>query len=296
MERICDRAGRDSKGSNAGKVAMVKVLVVRDSNTKSVFAHVVPRKGVSEDAYAVDMLVADVMWLGYSRVILKSDNEPSIKTLLGVALRALKVSEIAQVMEESPPPYDSQANGGIEIGCKLVRGMVRTLKGCLEERVQMRIPADHPMIAWVVQHAALLLTTRVRGHDGKTAWERVRGKPFGTRLMGIGEHCRWKLRSKEPIEHGRGHRFNTGTFVGMDRLTGQYMLYTADGIRFARTVLRMPTPEKFKANIFRRCALRLGSFMHCRVPVSCFVTTLLTDRRPSLMLLLLGDPTLSRVT
>ena len=88
---------------------MVKVLVVRDSNTKFVFAHVVPRKGVSEDAYAVDMLVADVMWLGYSRVILKSDNEPSIKTLLGVALRALKVSEVAQVMEESPPPYDSQA-------------------------------------------------------------------------------------------------------------------------------------------------------------------------------------------
>ena len=139
---------------------MVKVLVVRDSNTKSVFAHAVPRKGVSEDAYAVDMLVADVMWLGYSRVILKSDNEPSIKTLLGVALRALKVGEIAQVMEESPPPYDSQANDGIEIGVKLVRGIVRTLKSCIEERVQMGIPADHPMIAWVVQHAALLLTTR----------------------------------------------------------------------------------------------------------------------------------------
>ena len=74
---------------------MVKVLVVRDSNTKSVFAHVVPSKGFSEDAYAVDMLVADVMWLGYSRVILKSDNKPAIKTLLGVALRALNVGEVA---------------------------------------------------------------------------------------------------------------------------------------------------------------------------------------------------------
>ena len=49
VERICERASRDSKGSNAGGVAMVKVLVVRDSNTKSVFAHVVPSKGVSED-------------------------------------------------------------------------------------------------------------------------------------------------------------------------------------------------------------------------------------------------------
>ena len=56
----------------------IKVLIIRDSRSKSVFAHVVPSKGVDEGGFAVSMLVEDVKWLGYSRVTLKSDNEPAI--------------------------------------------------------------------------------------------------------------------------------------------------------------------------------------------------------------------------
>ena len=64
-----------------------KVLVVRDSRSKSVFAHVVPAKGVDERGFSVDALVDDVKWLGYVKVTLKSDNEPAIVKLLAEALR-----------------------------------------------------------------------------------------------------------------------------------------------------------------------------------------------------------------
>ncbi len=47
--------------------------------------HVQPRreeKGVEDDRYSVDKLVEDVEWLGYNKIILKSDNGPAILALV----------------------------------------------------------------------------------------------------------------------------------------------------------------------------------------------------------------------
>ena len=69
---------------------VVKVLVAHDSLCGCVFAHVVPQKGVDAELYAVDILVEDLKWLGYQRVIHKSDNEPAIVKLLRTALTELR--------------------------------------------------------------------------------------------------------------------------------------------------------------------------------------------------------------
>ena len=68
----------------------LKILVVRDSKTKAVFAHVVDRKGTDCDGYAVRRLVEDIAWLGHTKITLKADNERAIVKLLGEALRAAK--------------------------------------------------------------------------------------------------------------------------------------------------------------------------------------------------------------
>ena len=103
---------------------VLKVLVVRDMRSKALFAHAVTVKGSDDAGFAVQCLVDDIAWLGYSRVILKSDNEPAIVRLLEDALKALRVEGIVeQACEEHPPPYEQQANGGIEIGVKLVKGI-----------------------------------------------------------------------------------------------------------------------------------------------------------------------------
>ncbi len=70
----------------------VKVLVACDAKSKAVFAHTVEAKGVSADRYAVDCLVKDVQWLGYSRLSLKSDNEPAILKLLTETLKDLRIA------------------------------------------------------------------------------------------------------------------------------------------------------------------------------------------------------------
>ena len=161
------------------------------------------------------MLVEDCKWLGYSRIILKSDNEVAIVRLLTESLKELRVSvgDLGQVMEEHPPPFDSQANGDAESAAKAIRGQVRTMQSFLEGRLGHRIPMQHPLMSWMIEHAAALITNRVRGHDGKTAYSRVRGRPFGTRLLAFGEKCKFKLRSKEsPNTYLNGRRFHTGIF------------------------------------------------------------------------------------
>ncbi len=47
----------------------VPIIVVKDNKTKTLMAKVVPNKGVNERRF--------VEQLGYSKVILKSDNEPA---------------------------------------------------------------------------------------------------------------------------------------------------------------------------------------------------------------------------
>eukprot|EP00974_Lingulodinium_polyedra_P067665 6552644-Lingulodinium_polyedra.AAC.1 len=55
------------------------ILVIKARKTKAVMAHLLPRKGA--DPYAVARVVQDIRNTGYKRIILKSDQEPSIMAL-----------------------------------------------------------------------------------------------------------------------------------------------------------------------------------------------------------------------
>ena len=56
------------------------ILVMHDRWTEKVIAHVIQEKGVHD--YAVGRLELEIRNLGYKRVVLKSDQERSIKALL----------------------------------------------------------------------------------------------------------------------------------------------------------------------------------------------------------------------
>eukprot|EP00969_Alexandrium_andersonii_P223640 9877243-Alexandrium_andersonii.AAC.1 len=47
----------------------------------------------------------------------------------------------------------------------------------LQERIQGEAPADQPAMLWLVKHAGELLTKYLVGHDGRSAFERLMGKP-----------------------------------------------------------------------------------------------------------------------
>ena len=57
-----------------------------------------------------------------------------------------------------------------------VEGQIRVLKDAFETRIKNKITADHPLLSWLVEFAAVLVNRYEVGHDGKTPYERLRGK------------------------------------------------------------------------------------------------------------------------
>ena len=46
--------------------------------------------------------------------------------------------DLEQCLEEHPPEYDPQANGSAEVGVKLLKGHLRTMRSCLEMQIGFR--------------------------------------------------------------------------------------------------------------------------------------------------------------
>ena len=173
----------------------VLVVAIRTSDDRQscVFGHLVPAKGVDIDKFSVDFIVGDILWTGYTKVLLKSDNEPAIFKLLVEALRELRVNGLEQVLSDNSPEYDPQANGAAESAVKSWKGMCYTHKAALEARLGMKIPVRHPLTAWLAKWSGEVQSWDVKGQEGLTPYYRIRGKPFRTRLLTLAESCRYTV-------------------------------------------------------------------------------------------------------
>ncbi len=136
------------------------------------------------------------------------------------------------------------------MGVRALRGQFRTLRLCLERRVGRKIPARHPLTAWLLEHTALLLNASVRGEDGLTSWARVRGRPFGQRLVGFGEYVLWKLPTKGPQHDEAGNmasRMLPGIFIGYSRVSNTYRIAVSSGeIVESRAIQRRPLEDRWR--------------------------------------------------
>jgi len=236
-----------------GKGKIIKCIVIRCHESKAVLAHCVPQKGADEDGFVVDLVCQAVAWFGYTRLILKTDNEKALLSLVKQALEAVRVEikDVVQISDEHSAEYDSQSNGGTEVGIRAVRGLFRTIKFCTERRIGQEIPVNHPLTAWLVEHVCTLLNALSVGTDGMTPWQRLRGRGFGQKLIGFVEAVMYKLPAKGPQHdvHGNmGERMSLGLFVGYNKVSNTYRIVTPDGqVVKARAILRRPLADRWRA-------------------------------------------------
>ena len=118
-------------------------------------------------------LIVNLLKLGHKKVIIKSDQEPAIMDLINGVIEARAESTIP----ENSPVGESQSNGLVERAVRSTKDQIRTLKLALQKRISCRIPPRHPAMAWLVQHAGAVISKYQVNRDGKTAYEKVMGKP-----------------------------------------------------------------------------------------------------------------------
>ena len=163
------------------------VLVARDRETRMTVAHVVPLKG-AEQEWVAEQVVRDLLNIGHHGALtLKTDQEPAIIDLMRSVAKLRGASRTAL---EQFPVGDSAGNGVAERAVQSIEKLLRTHKLALEGRLKTKISVKHPIFAWLVEHVADVFNRFAIGTDGKTAVQRLKGKPaegytheFATHVM-----------------------------------------------------------------------------------------------------------------
>ena len=95
-------------------------------------------------------------------VIVKSDQEPAIKFLIKDIVQ--QRTSARTIVEESPK-HSSASNGVVERAIQACEGQIRSQKSQVDERYMVRLVTDHPLVAWLCEHAAYLLNRLEVGRD-----------------------------------------------------------------------------------------------------------------------------------
>ena len=175
----------DSEDSQA------KILVIKDTMSKYTFCVPVPKKGRDENEWAVSRVIQALEFLGYSKMILKCDQESSLKAVIE-AVKSFRGSSVesgtfernsdgpilegTQMMSENSPVKDSRSNGAIERCIQSCEGHIRTLVDALQERLKCKISPEDCVMPWLIMHAGETLSHFTVGADGKVPYQRLRGK------------------------------------------------------------------------------------------------------------------------
>ena len=153
MSNARDGPDEDGKEVQSGEI---KILVCKDTKSKYIFTIPVPQKGVDDTEYAVRKMLWVIGFLGYTRVMLKADQESSIQAVfkrVKAHLGAGVVDNLPdQVVSEMSPVGDSRANGSVERGIQSAEGQIRTLVSALEERLGTKLHPDDCVMPWLVTH------------------------------------------------------------------------------------------------------------------------------------------------
>ena len=126
------------------------------------------------------------------------------------------------MLEEHPNTYDSADNGEIEVAVKSLIGILRTNELDVEKRAGETIPQVHPLFSWLVECCAWMINIKVLGDYGLTAYQRVRGRQYGKRLLPFGELVMAHLAPKghERVAGGAlGPRAREGIFLGYGQVS-----------------------------------------------------------------------------
>ena len=133
----------------------------------------------------------------------------------------------------------------MERGVQSVEGQVRVLEGALEGRWGIRIGARHMVLPWVIEYAAHLLNRFEVGHDGKTAYERCKGKQAKSMGIEFGEGVLWR---RKPAGGAAGKLtvlWNEGVYLGVKGRTGEFVVGDAKGVWKTRTIQRTPVGSRW---------------------------------------------------
>lgn len=229
------------------------VLVLRERPHRMTMSTIVPMKGASVE-WCARRVLAFIKEIGLegSDIVLKSDQEPAIVSLMAEIAARRK----AKTIQEHSPVASSQSNGYVEGAIQSVFGQARVMLDALEARVgQSCRGGGTAALAWLIEYASVLWNRYAVSADGKTSYERLRGKISRVLRIEFGEKVHWRRAI------ATGQRNNKLDSVWMDpvdlghkTLSGESMVGNKEGVFKTRIVRRVPLEGRWHFDLIKEVA------------------------------------------
>ena len=166
-------------------------------------------------------------------IVYKSDQERAIVSMLNEVIRISKLNgdpqfgSLNSAVPERSAVGESQSNSRAERSVQQVEDVVRTYKSALEARMSHKLASDHPLMHWVVEHAARTYNKYAVSPEGATPYAYLHGKDAKEKLVEVGEKVlRFvpkRLRAKLDL------RWNLGVYVGRSEVSNEYYIALPNG-------------------------------------------------------------------
>ena len=79
--------------------------------------------------------------------------------------------------------------------------MIRVDKLSFESRLKTKLPCAHPLMTWLVEHCADVLNRFYIGADGRTPYQRLKGRKFVGHMLEFGSPVMFRLSGKVHEDH-----------------------------------------------------------------------------------------------
>ena len=216
------------------------VLVMKDRKSRALRAWLLRSKGIVQEE-TVEQATAGVLDFGFAgEVVLKGDNEPAL-----ITLRDAIKARLPGALTVPVPPRESQSNGVVENGVKLWKAMLRVHLSALEAKIEGHIPSDHPVMAWMVPYVSDVITKYLQSADGRTAYERLYGKPVREEGLEFGEQLYWRRQKRTDMNVVLEQRWQPGTWLGRQWGSKLHKIAVGNEVIEARAIQRKPRSERW---------------------------------------------------
>ena len=212
----------------------------RNSSTGCVGATVVDRKGASD--YASSFLTAFIKSQGFKRILVRSDNE---RSLLSVIERVTSNLTGVELVLMTSPEGDHQANGLAEVGVREIKAQTRILRSQLEQRLGSRIDEKDPLMSWIPHHVANCVSRYRIMDDGRMPDQRRCGRTWKRPVVEFGESVHFRPVGENNALRGGDQRLLRGVYVGHHERSGAAIFLTPDGVKRGTRIARMMEHERW---------------------------------------------------
>ena len=186
-----------------------------------------------------------------NNTVIQSDNEDFLVALLKATATAMG----SNIALRQSPAYTLQAQGSVEHFHRTLVGQVRALKLQLENSYNTRLTSKHPIMPWMVKHAAYLLNRYATHTDGNTSCYRCWNKEHKTPFCDFGETVLYLLPTVKHIPKMEA-RFFPAIWLGKDTSTNENTLGISNKVIRRRTIRRRTTNNSWMSSTTRRWQLQ----------------------------------------